>query len=151
MASTSTKTAAAIVGAATIAGVALWGGAHLTAPTSTSVGGPCVPETICELPCVDRATARDSLCLGCHDGSVAPSVIATHTVGGAITEHPTSVPYTQTRQGTAIIFGGPTDAALVIAEGEVRCVTCHSYWAVPRQPGWLARPYSGFCECCHEK
>ena len=98
-----------------------------------AVGGGCVYNGLCTLPCADRASYPSRYCLTCHDGSVMPSVEG----------HPLDVPY----EGAP-----PPPPAIVLQDGGiVACTSCHNYWAVPRQPAWAAITMAGskLCLACH--
>jgi len=95
----------------------------------------------CDLPKVVREKTNSSYCLSCHDGTVTkmtPIHDAAHSVGKRVPPG-------------AYGFQPVLARELVLVNGKIECTSCHNYWAVPRQPAWMAMPAKDICNGCHNK
>ena len=95
----------------------------------------------CRLPFVERATAKSSECMTCHDGSNPAAFEVRHEVS-----HRMDFDYAALRAASQDPNLAPAPP-LVLPDGRVTCTTCHD--AKPALKGWIALPNKELCLSCH--
>ncbi len=101
-------------------------------------------ESVCELSRVDRRATTAQRCLSCHDGSCGRVIAAGRG------NHPFDVSVYAARPDASIRRSIPS--RIVLVNGSlVSCTSCHTCWAVPRQPKCVSLPLRELCESCHDK
>ncbi|MBI1826449.1 MAG: cytochrome c3 family protein [Planctomycetes bacterium] len=108
-----------------------------------------------------------TLCLRCHDGTVAKVTIAgisraryvnTHNPGifaaaHGGTDHPVGVPYPLINKGFHPVTSVMAKETVVLANGRVECISCHDPHGTSGAPHLLvtSNTRSALCLTCHRK
>lgn len=73
---------------------------------------------------------KTGLCLSCHDGTVAPTIRAHMQSSGGTdmgANHPVGIDYLAAVRGDPSSFNDPdSNPAIILEEGKVACISCHS-------------------------
>jgi len=111
-----------------------------------------------------RLSAGSLLCLGCHDGTIAPDVyVSSHSTGfgdhrAALGErragpagHPVGVRYPIARQDFNSPASVASDGAIALPEGRIQCTSCHDPHNTRGYRGFLVKSNarSRLCLTCH--
>lgn len=111
-----------------------------------------VDGEVCTLARIDRARTPSSYCLGCHDGTIAPSVTRFSEIRHD-RSHPVGTDYAaiQATGFGALRPPAELDPALVLVDGKLECTTCHDGDAPSPSHTALPMNRSAMCLGCHDR